>query len=53
MSLFRHCGECSAEKDCDWCEICSSFVCDDCDEAHDCLATLLLDDVDEERDTPH
>lgn len=60
MSLWKHCGDCSNEADCDWCEVCSSFVCDDCDISHDCLAEdlgdfeeVLLDQVDPDSDTAH
>lgn len=60
MSLFKPCGDCGDETDCDWCEICSGFVCEDCDVKHDCLAEdlddfeeMLLDGIDEDHDIEH
>jgi hypothetical protein len=62
VTLRKHCDECGIETDCDWCEICSSFVCEACDLAHDCLSEELasddfeesiLDEVDEDVDTEH
>ncbi len=65
VSLFKNCGDCDFETDCDWCEICSSFVCEVCDLVHDCLAPapepdeddlideIILDSIDPNTDTPH
>lgn len=46
MSIKIQCGDCAKEKDCEWCEICCSWICIICDNVHDCLADdleLLLD----------
>lgn len=48
MSLFKYCGDCSKETDCEWCEVCSSFLCSDCDPTHDCLSDCLDQLSDEE-----
>lgn len=52
MSVKIHCGDCSTEKDCEWCEICSSWLCEDCDPTHDCLDADLEVALDEMLDYP-
>jgi hypothetical protein len=38
----KWCGDCTGEiTSAEWCDICSSYVCDDCNTDHDCLADCL------------
>ena len=39
--LIKYCSDCNVETECEYCEICNGFVCDECDPAHDCLAEEL------------
>jgi hypothetical protein len=45
MSLKKECSDCSVETDTEYCEICNGWVCEDCDERHDCLAQELLSEA--------
>lgn len=45
MSLIKNCTDCGKESPCEWCEVCSSFICEDCDADHDCLSDELAEEI--------
>lgn len=44
------CGDCGEELECQWCEVCSRPICDDCDLSHDCMSNDLEDEEEEDED---
>lgn len=50
----KWCGDCRREDDeVNWCDLCSSFVCIDCDNTHECLVDILGNDDDDDVDPSH
>ena len=50
----RPCGDCGEQQPTyEWCDTCRAYVCDDCNDGHDCVGDALDSHGDEmDRDTP-